>query len=287
MLTARAHAKVNLFLHITGKRQDGYHLLESLIAFAEVHDTLHISTANTITLEITGRFAANLNGDPQLNIILKAAHLLAEKAGITQGASITLDKQLPIASGIGGGSSDAAAALHLLSEYWKTALPHETMLDIALSLGADVPCCYHKKPGFMSGIGEKITLFPSMPSLPALLVNPLQSVSTPEVFKVGVKQFSPSHPISTLPTTMEEFIALLQGSHNDLEAPAITVLPAIADLLVLIGTQRSCKLSRMSGSGATCFGLFSTYEAAEDAARAIQNNHPEWWVEPTILGQDL
>jgi 4-diphosphocytidyl-2-C-methyl-D-erythritol kinase len=284
MLTCAAPAKVNLFLHITGKRPDGYHLLESLVSFSSVHDTVSVQEADTITLEITGRFAPLLQHDVHKNIIVKAARLLAEKAGILKGAAILLEKELPVAAGIGGGSSDAAAVLKLLSQLWELSLTKEEMQQIALTLGADVPMCYSGKPAFISGIGENITVIPSMPILPALLVNPLQSVSTPEVFKAGVQQFSPSSPITTIPQEHGEFIRFLRTTHNDLEAPAITLLPLITQQLRIIQSQPGCLLSRMSGSGATCFGLFSTMEEAGTAAQIISSNHPEWWVKATLLG---
>lgn len=282
-----APAKINLTLHVTGKRADGYHLLESLIGFASIHDTVTVEAADKLSLAITGPFAAALTHDPQENILLKTARLLAEKAGIIPNVRIALEKNLPIGSGIGGGSADAAALMHVLHSVWKLPFTAQEMQAFALQIGADVPVCYNRKTVFMSGIGEQLQETSIPPALPALLVNPLQSLSTIQVFKQGVACFSLPDPEASPPMQHDSFIAWLKARKNDLEPPAIALMPVITDILTALEHQPGCQLARMSGSGATCFGLFSNEEAAARAAEAIRHEHPCWWVQTTTIGRSV
>lgn len=272
MPTEIARAKVNLHLHVTGRRPDGYHTLDSLAVFAGAADTLVAEPADALTLEITGPFAAGLDGD---NLVLRAARALAEAAGVQAGARLILDKRLPVASGIGGGSADAAAALRLLSRLWSTDLGPERMAGIALSLGADVPVCLASRPSRMGGIGEALSPAPALPPCGLALVNPGVAVATADVFRVRAGGFTPD---ADLPASWEDAAAMardLAEARNDLEAPARALRPEIGAALDALARMQGCLLSRMSGSGATCFGLFADAASAEAAARALAR--PGWW----------
>lgn len=283
-LECLAHAKINLTLHVTGKRPDGYHLLESLITFADIHDTVTVEAADRLSLSITGPFATTLAQDEDENILMKTARMLAEKAAISPHVRIILHKVLPIGSGIGGGSADAAALMHLLHSLWKLPFSDEEMRAFALEIGADVPVCYNRKTAFIAGIGEQLREVTIPALFPALLINPLQSLSTIQVFKQGVPCFSSPDPQAIPPLQHETFIDWLKAQKNDLETTAISLMPVIADILTSLKHQPECLLARMSGSGATCFGLFSSTEDAAQAARHIRHTHPSWWVQETQIG---
>jgi 4-diphosphocytidyl-2-C-methyl-D-erythritol kinase len=271
-LTARA--KVNLCLHVTGQRPDGYHLLDSLVVFADLGDRLTFSPAEMLSLEIGGRFGAGLSAGAD-NLILRAANLFS-----MAGAAIHLQKNLPVASGIGGGSADAAATLHGLSRLWQQPMPP---LAQQLSLGADVPVCVAGKTLRMSGIGEVLTPLDFLPDLPAVLINPDLGVSTPQVFRQMQNRSNP--PIANLPETPMDVVAFidwLAGQRNDLQAAAISLVPQIADMLDALNGAGAA-LARMSGSGATCFGLFESQKNADQAARLLQQTCPDWWIQSTTL----
>jgi 4-diphosphocytidyl-2-C-methyl-D-erythritol kinase len=271
-LTQTAFAKVNLFLHVTGKRPDGYHLLDSLAVFPGAADILHVSGAVALSLIITGPFGAALTAEPD-NLVLRAARALAAAANINEGAVLTLEKHLPVASGIGGGSADAAAALLLLSQLWGVKLPLE---PIALSLGADVPVCLAAKAKRMGGIGEILTPAPLLPPYGMVLINPGVAVSTAAVFHGRSAAFSEA---ASLPQGWRQarFMATdLAELRNDLEASAVALAPAIGLVLRLMRADRRCLLARMSGSGATCFGLYDSPAIAKEAADVIRRR--EWWV---------
>jgi 4-diphosphocytidyl-2-C-methyl-D-erythritol kinase len=272
--TELAPAKVNLFLHVTGKRDDGYHLLDSLAVFGGVADRLGFAPSDTLDLTVTGPFAAALAAEPD-NLVLRAARVLAAECGMSASGNLTLYKQIPVASGIGGGSADAAAALRLLRRVWRVS-PTAAVLDrIAAGLGADVPVCLSNQPRRMRGVGEVLAHAPALPACGLLLVNPGVPLSTVAVFRARTGGFSPE---ATLPdgwATAQDLAATLTGLTNDLEAPAIGLVPAIRDVLRAIGDMRGCLLSRMSGSGATCFGLFPNARDAQDAAMEIAR--PGWW----------
>lgn len=273
MLNRLARAKINLALHVTGRQADGFHLLDSIVCFADFGDELSVEPADTLSLTITGPMAKSLPSG-QDNLVLRAANLM--ETG--QGAALTLIKNLPIASGIGGGSSDAAATLHLLAELWQSPLPSPADL---LKLGADIPVCLAGKPSRMRGIGEEVSPIKNFPGFDMVLVNPSISVPTPTVFAALDNRQNPSldpQPTSNDPQTWLEY---LSGQRNDLERPAQQIEPAIKTVLNSLQQLESCALARMSGSGATCFGLFQSTQEAADAALTIKAAHPDWWVQTT------
>jgi len=269
--SAFAPAKINLYLHITGKRADGYHLLDSLVVFADIHDKISVEASDSLKLEVRGKV---LTGE---NSIIKAARLLARRYQVTKGAAIILDKYLPVGAGIGGGSSDAATALHLLCQLWELPLTEAELASIGLELGADVPVCLQAKASYMRGIGEQIS--PAfIPSLFMVLVNPNQPLLTKAVFSHFNANFSESLTPPSFAST-EDFIAFLAARHNALQAPAMQIMPEIGVIVEAISSTQHCLLVRMSGSGATCFGLFRNKEEAEQAALALKQQYPHWWVE--------
>jgi len=277
-----ARAKVNLTLQITGRRPDGYHELESLVVFAGVGDELRFAPAGEIGLTLEGPFAAALSAGGD-NLVLRAAHRLAEALDEPRGAAITLTKNLPVASGIGGGSADAAAALRGLLRLWQRTLAEGALRDLALNLGADVPVCLRGDPVVMSGIGEKLTPVAALPPLWLLLVNSGVAVSTAAVFKAREGAFSaPGEP---LPPSLglPALVQWLEQHRNDLEAPACALAPEIAEVLAALRALAQCLLARMSGSGATCFGLFEDETAVRQAAEALALQFPDWWVAPAPL----
>lgn len=277
-----APAKVNLYLHVTGKRDDGYHLLDSLVVFADVGDQLSITPSDHLTLEHAGPFGDALP-DPSENLIMRAARALRGTHDITKGAHITLTKVLPVASGIGGGSADAAAAIRGLCRLWGIDASAPAIADLALSLGADVPVCLRGKSTIMRGIGENFIDVSDTPPLHAILVNPGVGVSTPTVFKARTGDFTPPFEWGAGVGDLAGFTTRLHDTRNDLEAPAISLTPVIADVLNTLGELDGAVLARMSGSGATCFALFDDPKAAEAGAAQLKRDHPTWWTAPTTF----
>lgn len=273
-----APAKINLYLHVTGKRPDGYHLLDSLVVFANTGDRLEAASADTMTLDYLGPFADDLP-EPESNLVMRAARELAQHFGITRGAHLTLFKNLPVASGIGGGSADAAAALRALIRLWHLDPEDGRIGKLALSLGADVPVCLMTRPAVIRGIGEDLQLLTSFPELPLVLINPGTAVSTPAVFKARSGNFSTAFDWPGDVPDPDGVVDALAQTGNDLQAPAISQAPAIGSVLEVLGEQRGIRLQRMSGSGATCFGIFESEEAAHAAAHEITALHPDWWVQ--------
>lgn len=270
---AFAPAKINLTLHVTGQRPDGYHLLDSLVCFADVGDTIRVRSSDTLCLSIEGPFSKGLAVD-ETNLVLRAARFLApEKC-----AEITLIKRLPVASGIGGGSADAAAALRALSALWGVALPKAR--DTAV-LGADVPVCMTSSFARMSGTGEQIGLLADAPDPVMVLINPGVGVSTPTVFR-GLGQKDNPRMQDMPSVTSQDWIAWLTSQRNDLEAPARAAQPVIGTVLEALRAIPGCRLARMSGSGATCFAIFDRAVDA-GALAAIRGHHPEWWVVETRI----
>ncbi|MBX6368405.1 MAG: 4-(cytidine 5'-diphospho)-2-C-methyl-D-erythritol kinase [Rhodospirillales bacterium] len=257
-----APAKLNLTLHVVGRRPDGYHLLDSLVAFADIADVVEARPAERLSLEVTGPFAEAIEGE---NLVLSAARLL----GGGRGAAIRLEKNLPVASGIGGGSSDAAAALLALSQLWGIAIPP----DLPARLGADVPVCLVRRPMWLAGIGEKLEPAPALPECGVVLANPLVPLATPSVFKARRGPFSTPERFSEPPADAAALAALIRSRRNDLTEAAIALVPAIAEILAAL---EGALVARMSGSGATCFGLYADAEFARRAAAAIAR--PGWWV---------
>ncbi len=270
----RAPAKINLALHVTGQRDDGYHLLDSLVVFArDIGDTLSMEPAGELSLSVSGPLAEGVPVGPE-NLILRAAALY----GPSRGARITLDKHLPHAAGIGGGSADAAATLRGLSQLWGLDLP--PVVD-CLRLGADVPVCLSTAPQRMRGIGEDLSPVPPLPALFAVLINPRVEVPTGPVF--GALDRKDNAPMDTPAwSDTASFLAWLSRQRNDLEQPARVLVPAVDEVIDTL-TSVGAALARMSGSGATCFGLFGTRAAAHDAAEVIAAQHPDWWVAKTTL----
>lgn len=280
ILSEFAGAKVNLLLHVVGRRADGYHLLDSLAVFPAVGDTLRLADPSAaLSLELAGPFGGALAGEGD-NLVLRAARALAGAAGVAPRGRLVLEKVLPVASGIGGGSADAAAALRLLARAWGVALPGEALAALALGLGADVPVCLASRAVRMGGVGEVLTPAPALPSFGMVLVNPGVAVSTPAVFRARAGGFSLP---ADLPPAWPDVVALaadLARLGNDLEAPAMALAPAIGAVLAALRGLPGCRLARMSGSGATCFALFAD-AAAADAAAALLRAAPEargWWV---------
>jgi 4-diphosphocytidyl-2-C-methyl-D-erythritol kinase len=273
-LTEPAHAKVNLFLHVLGRRADGYHLLDSLAVFADVGDTLRAEPSETLSLTVGGPFAADLAGGPD-NLVLRAARTLAAEFGMVVGASLALDKRLPVASGIGGGSADAAAALRLLCRLWRIPPDFARLARLATGLGADVPVCLAGRASRMGGIGEQLEPAPTLPTCGVVLVNPGVGLATADVFRARSGAWSPR---ATMPTSWRDAAGMaddLRRCRNDLKAAAVRLRPVIGEVLHALEAVEDCLLARMSGSGATCFGLFADAAAARRAAAALRR--PGWW----------
>lgn len=266
VLHETAYAKINLALHVRARRPDGYHELETLFAFVDAGDELTVVPSDSLSLTLAGPFADELAGDPD-NLVLRAARALREVAGVAEGAAFTLDKRLPIASGIGGGSTDAAAALRLLVRLWGVNPAAVDMFEIAAALGADVPACLGSQTMMGSGVGERLVAADlDIAGLPILLVNPLVACPTGPVFKAWDGQ-------DRGPLDPEKW---MQG-RNDLEAPALGLVPNIGAVLDALQQQPGVTLARMSGSGATCFALFVNEAARDAAGQAIRAAHPGWW----------
>lgn len=282
-----APAKVNLYLHLLGKRSDGYHELQSLVAFAQEGDQVSACRSDAWSLEIDGPFATPLASETlDSNLVLQAARRLFAEGGAADAmaATFTLIKNLPVAAGIGGGSADAAAALRCLRHLFGTELGAPE--DWA-SLGADIPVCLLNQPTLVEGMGEKLTIVANLPSLPAVLVNPGKPSSTGAVFQAlsgrfGVAAANPI-PAAVDCQSPATFCAWLNGTRNDLTEAAIQTVPEIATVLEALNGAPEALAARMSGSGATCFGLFPTIGAASDAAGWLSRRFGDWWIYPTIL----
>lgn len=282
-LTARAPAKINLSLHVRGRRADGYHDLESLVVFAGTGDGLTLTPGPDLSLAVTGPTAGDA-GALDGNLVLLAAKRLAERRpGLVTGR-FSLVKRLPVAAGLGGGSSDAAAALRLLARVNGIPLSDPVLFEVARETGSDVPVCLAPGARMMRGAGELLGFRLAFPRLFAVLVNPRVAVETPAVFAAlglarGVRTGHDDHP----DMTAGDALAHLAGTRNDLERPAIAVAPVIADVLDLVRGTKGLRLARMSGSGATCFGVYEDCRSAALAAALIQRARPGWWVKPTVL----
>jgi 4-diphosphocytidyl-2-C-methyl-D-erythritol kinase len=272
-----ARAKVNLYLHVTGRRADGYHLLDSLIVFADIGDEIALAPADRLSLAIDGPFAVGLDAGPG-NLVLRAAGALQELTGARAGASIRLTKNLPIASGIGGGSADAAATLAGLCGLWDVAPGRAALLRLAAQLGADVPVCLDGVPSFVGGIGEDLAPARGLPPSWLLLANPRVATPTPAVFKARQGAFSKAARWGDPPRDFAEFAARLQNCGNDLTEAAISVTPVIRNVLVALAGLPGCALARLSGSGGTCFGLFADEASARAAEAELRATQPGWWV---------
>lgn len=265
-----AYAKINLALHVRAREPDGYHRIETVFAFAEDGDVLRAESAADLGLTVEGPFAAAL-GDAADNLVMRAAGLLRSRFAVRQGAALTLDKKLPVASGIGGGSADAAAALRLLRRLWHIDANQGVLLEIAAELGADVPACVVSRTMRGEGRGERLTPGgPDWSGVPILLVNPGAAVSTATVFRAwnGVDR-----------GRLDDVAA----GRNDLQGPATAIAPAIAEVLDLLAQAEGTRLIRMSGSGATCFALFETEQRRDQAGDMIAATRPDWWQLASLL----
>lgn len=282
---ATAAAKINLALRVTGRRADGYHELDSLVVFAEIGDRLEaVHATDGPRLLIDGPFAAGLSAGED-NLVLKAFRAVEAIAGPLPGLAFRLSKHLPLASGIGGGSADAAAAIRLAAEAAGVAHDDPRLPAIAAGLGADVPMCLVGTPLRARGIGERIERWEGVPPLSLLLVNPGVEVATPAVFRRLASPEGTSIPPPPRTPSPAELAAWLEAAtRNDLQAAAIAIAPAIAEALAEVARQRGCRLARMSGSGATVFGLFDDDAAAVEAAGLLERMHPGWWVAATTTG---
>lgn len=289
MIEEFAPAKVNLALHVTGRRADGYHLLDSLVVFASAGDRLTFSPHETDRLTMAGRFAARLSEDAANgtgNLVIRARDALrdwAARAGMpAPPVHIHLEKNLPVASGIGGGSADAAAALRGLDRLWQLGVPARDLRAIGLNLGADVPMCIESRPLVARGIGEDITMVEDMPELFLLLVNPLVEVSTPEVFRRLVNRENLPLDLPREGAPLEQWLGTLAASRNDLQSTAEAIEPKITEALELI-READPMLARMSGSGATCFGIYRTQTGLDRALARLEAERPGWYLQGAAI----
>ncbi|SEP67973.1 4-diphosphocytidyl-2-C-methyl-D-erythritol kinase [Faunimonas pinastri] len=279
-----AAAKINLALHVTAQRPDGYHDLESLVVFADLGDAVSVSRADTLSLEVSGPFAAHAPGGPE-NLGWRAALALDRAAGNGgRGAAIALSKEIPAGTGFGGGSADAATVLIALNTLWDLGLSNRELAGIGAPLGADIAMCVHSRALLAGGVGDAIEAVPGMPPLSMLLVWPGRSVSTPAVFRALTERSNP--PLPKLGAdwlrTPAAVVDYLSGTRNDLEPVARSLEPAISDALDAIAATSGCALARMSGSGAGCFGIYPDMDQARAAAVEIGCAYPDWWVRATL-----
>ncbi len=276
-VSRHAWAKINLYLEVTGRRADGYHELDSLIVFAGLGDRLDFAPAEDLSLELSGSFAgAAPNGAD--NLVVRAALALAEQAGRPPRARLRLDKRLPVAAGIGGGSADAAAALEGLAELWRLRPAPADLARMSARLGADVPVCLYGRPALVHGVGEIIERAPPLPPAWLVLVNPGLSLATAQVFQAYEGAFSPPSPWTGVATNARGLAERLAERRNDLEEPARRLTPQIGHVLEQLSAAPGALLARMSGSGATCFGLFAEAGEARAAADEIGARQADWWV---------
>jgi 4-diphosphocytidyl-2-C-methyl-D-erythritol kinase len=286
-LAEKAPAKVNLTLRVLGRRADGYHELESLVVFADFGDRLTLAPGGGLSIALRGPRAASAGADAD-NLVLKAARILAERIpGIVLGA-FDLEKNVPVAAGLGGGSSDAAATLRLIAQANNLTRDDPRLHEAARATGADVSVCLDPRVRLMRGIGERLSEPFNLPTLAAVLVNPGAALATKLVFAGWRPAAEPAVSIDIAAvqkvSTGDQLLRLLLTQPNDLEVPAITLAPVIAEVLAALRELADCNLARMSGSGSTCFGLFASPDAAQRAANALHSRFPHWWVCATALG---
>ena len=277
-----APVKINLSLQIIGRRNDGFHLLESLIVFADQGDELSVSTADSLTLKIKGPFAGSLSTDKN-NLVIKAATLLADFHEIRPKAHIELNKNIPIASGLGGGSADAAATLHALTKLWRLPISDQDLNKIAEQIGSDVPVCLNQKSAVMEGIGARIRRLGNLPKFGILLVNPNFPVSTQEVFRKYEANFSEPGSLNEIPKNRIAYLILLQTLQNDLTQASINTASEIKNILSVLNELNNQLLVRLSGSGGTCFALFENTKNAQEAAEKLNKKFPDWWIKSASI----
>jgi 4-diphosphocytidyl-2-C-methyl-D-erythritol kinase len=290
-LMEEGRAKVNLTLRVVGRRFDGYHDLESVVAFADCADRISLTVGPKLDLKTTGPLAQDC-GETSENLVLKAAQLLGDRVTGLKLGEFTLDKLLPVAAGIGGGSADAAAALRLLAKANGLAIDDARLIEVAKLTGADVPVCLNSQACVMTGVGE--TLLPlSVPKMPCVMVNPCVPVATRDVFAalglrsgellVGASDVFQAPAWPEAGASVEDWVEALAAGSNDLEAPAMRIQPVIGDVLAALNATDGAWLARMSGSGATCFAIYENTAEAQRAAQKIMLDHPTWWVHAGIL----
>jgi 4-diphosphocytidyl-2-C-methyl-D-erythritol kinase len=290
-LIDEGRAKVNLTLRVVGRRTDGFHDLESVVAFADCADRLTLTPGSELSLQMSGPLAQAC-GETSDNLVLKATRLLAERVPGLKSGSFTLDKILPVAAGIGGGSADAAAALRLLAKLNGLSLDDERLREVAIETGADVPVCLASRACDMTGVGETLTPL-SLPIMPCVMINPCVPVATKDVFSalglrngellVGVTDVFRGIDWPEAGASVEEWVEVLAASTNDLEAPAMRIQPVIGEVIAALNATNGAWLARMSGSGATCFAIYENTADSGRAAEKIRRDHPTWWVHAGTL----
>jgi len=281
-----APAKINLYLHLVGRRADGYHLLDSLVAFGDIGDRLTAAPADALTLAVGGPEAPAIARLGEDNLVLRAARRFAEHCGIAPRAALYLDKHLPAASGIGGGSSDAAAALRALATLWDQNLDDDAAMAIAAELGADVPACLVGRPVWVGGVGESLDPAARLPPLGIVLANPRKPLPTASVFQAWRGKFAASARFDIAASEPAALIAALARCGNDLTSAALTLMPEIGAVLNRLAALPGALVARMSGSGATCFALFSDRVAALGAGAVLARTEPGWWSQAGALMTD-
>ena len=290
-LVEEGRAKVNLSLRVVGRRADGYHDLESVVAFADCADRLTLEPGGELRLATTGPLAAAC-GETSDNLVFKAAKLLADAVPNLKLGAFALEKVLPVAAGIGGGSADAAAALRLLARLNDLSLDDSRLREVALATGADVPVCLFSRACDMTGVGEQLLPL-ALPSMPCVMVNPRVPVATKDVFRelglrngellVGATDVLEAPAWPELGGSISDWVEVLETVANDLEAPALRIEPVIGDVLSALRDSAGVKLARMSGSGATCFAIYGAASDAHAGAEKIRRTHPGWWVHAGTL----
>lgn len=281
-LVEHARAKINLDLRIIGRRADGYHELDSIVTFADLADRLELEPAADLSLQLSGPAAPGLV-DELDNLVLQAARLMAEQTG-REGARIILDKQIPVAAGLGGGSADAAATLRGLNRLWQAGLDSHELEELGRALGADVAVCVRSCSARMRGIGERLDPVAGLGRLHLLLVNPGVATPTGPVFRALAAPLLTAGP-EPVWASDDPAGRWRERGRNDLEPPAAALAPAVAEVLDALRAMEDVQLVRMSGSGATCFGLFERAAACAKAARSLVRVHPGWWVRPVLAGE--
>ncbi len=275
-----APAKVNLYLHVVGRRDDGYHMLDSLVAFAGLADRITLTPSPDVTIAADGPFG-DAAGPWNENLAVRAARALAAAAGVRAGVRIELTKNIPVAAGLGGGSADAGAVLQGLLRLWGIPEGEVDLAEVGLRLGADVPACLVRRPVFVGGIGDDVVAAPPLPTAGCLLVNPGVALSTASVFAGRRGGFSAAARFHAAPQSVAELAAILETRDNDLAAAACRLVPVIDDVLAALRAAPGCRLARMSGAGATCFGLFDDESGAAAALPAVRRG--AWWAVATTL----
>jgi 4-diphosphocytidyl-2-C-methyl-D-erythritol kinase len=283
LLVEKAPAKINLTLRVLGRRADGYHELESLVAFADLADTLTLQSGGAISLDVCGPFAGS-SGATSDNLVLKATAALGGCVGGLKAGHFQLEKNIPVAAGIGGGSADAAAALRLLARANDLALDDARLMVAALQTGADVPVCLTSRACIMRGLGERLSPPLDLPRLAAVLVNPGVALATKDVFARYGDTFDARPNPAVVPQRYDALIEWLEHHENDLTQAAIACVPVIGEVLARLRHAPGCRLARMSGSGATCFALFSSAGESAAAAWMLQSQRPDWWICPASIG---